>query len=79
MLIILRHWELNETLALASWKRGELGISLLEERRVNNGLRKKGVPRKTWSRVLTALLHMLKESNSGSAHAVIKRGERKEL
>lgn len=50
----------------------ELGISLLEKRRANNGLRKDGVPRKTRSRVLAALLHMLKESNSGSAHAVIK-------
>lgn len=73
MLIILWHWELNELLALASWKR-ELGISLLEERRANNGLRKEGVPRKTRSPALAALLHMLEESNSGPAHAVIKWG-----
>lgn len=32
MLIIPWHWELNEILALASWKRGELGISSLEKK-----------------------------------------------
>lgn len=35
------------------------------------------VPRKTQSRALAALLHMLKESHSGSANAVIKWGGKK--
>lgn len=64
----MRSWHLpagkEENWAFLHWKK----------RRVNNGLRKEGVPRKMWSQALAALL---KEGSSGSAHAVIKWGKEK--